>query len=166
MPEEKVSTTIDDLLSLRYHLVVRELPPEEGGGWYGEVLELPGCTTVGPTAAETLKDLEEVKRHWLRIARNLGRSIPMPAPDEYSGRLTLRLPKWLHRRLALRARMQKTSLNSLITSELCRAVIQSDEAHAVHTMAVRLLQDLNRREWAHARFHAPLAQTWWPEMIQ
>lgn len=55
------------------------------------------------------------------IMSQKGKSMPLPnrRVDNYSGRVTLRLPKSLHRHLAIRAECEDVSLNTLITSALC-----------------------------------------------
>ena len=52
-----------------------------------------------------------------------GQAVPVPAAplQEYSGRVTLRLPKSLHRALATRAVEEGVSLNSLLIATLARA---------------------------------------------
>ncbi len=54
------------------------------------------------------------------IMSQKGKSMPLPRRrvDNYSGRVTLRLPKTLHRYLAVRAEYEDVSLNALITSAL------------------------------------------------
>jgi len=149
MSDQKKDRTIEDYLSMPYHSVVRELSPQEGGGYYGQIVELPGCTTVGKSLEETITELEEVKRAWLEIALDKGDPVPLPLPEEYYGRLTLRLPKWLHRHLALRAKMQRVSLNSLITAELSRLLV-TEHPPASYTDAVRLVRKSYQEEWAHS----------------
>ncbi len=57
------------------------------------------------------------KRVWLEIALEDGKKIPKPENLElhyFSGKFTLRLPKSLHRELALEAEEQGVSLNQYI----------------------------------------------------
>ncbi|WP_307189061.1 toxin-antitoxin system HicB family antitoxin [Caldicellulosiruptor sp. F32] len=54
---------------------------------------------------------------WIETAREKGRQIPPPdeyKEEEYSGRLVLRIPKSLHKRLAEEAKKEGVSLNSFI----------------------------------------------------
>ena len=58
--------------------------------------------------------LDDAKQSWLEAALADGISIPEPAREEdYSGRFNLRLPKSLHKDLALTAKMEGVSLNQL-----------------------------------------------------
>ena len=43
-----------------------------------EIPELPGCKADGKTAAEALKNAEQVIREWIETAEMLGREIPQP----------------------------------------------------------------------------------------
>ena len=53
---------------------------------------------------------EDAKREWLAAAIEDGCEIPEPQ-DEYSGQFKLRIPKSLHRDLALHARREGISMN-------------------------------------------------------
>ena len=75
---------------------------DAAGGYVGYVAELKGCITQAETKAELLDLLEE------------GLTIPKPQSEEnFSGKFNLRLPKSLHRELALSAKAEGVSLNQL-----------------------------------------------------
>ena len=59
--------------SLNYPIVIY---PCEQGGYVAEVPALKGCLAQGETLAETLDELETVKKLWLETAEKLGRSLP------------------------------------------------------------------------------------------
>lgn len=103
-------------MSIPYAIMLRPLTPEEGGGWYGEIPALPGCSSDGETVEEAISNLEEAMLLWIETAQELGRSIPQPDKDvnEYSGKFTLRLPRSLHRDLAREAELENVSLNQYI----------------------------------------------------
>ncbi len=112
----KEAKIIDYYRSLPYTI---KIYPEEEGGFTAEIEELPGCLTQGETIEETLKNLEEAKELWIETAINMGKKIPLPrSMEEYSGKILLRLPKFLHRRLALLAKHEGISLNQLIVALL------------------------------------------------
>ena len=63
--------------------------------------------------------LEEAKQDWLSAALEDGVEIPEPqSQEEYSGRFNLRIPKSLHRALAISAKREGVSLNQLVTAIL------------------------------------------------
>lgn len=107
--------------NLKYYLKLQytiRLKKNSDGTYFAEIEELPGCITEGDTENEALIMLDDAKKVWLEtaIARKL--SIPEPATDEYSGKFNIRLPKFLHRQLAYKAKQEKVSLNTLITTTL------------------------------------------------
>jgi antitoxin HicB len=96
----------------------RAIFPEEDGSYRGEILEFPGCISVGDTAAEALTSLEEIAESWLLSAIENRRPIPQPidAPDGFSGKLMLRLPRTLHKKAAWTAERDGVSLNQFINA--------------------------------------------------
>ena len=89
------------------------------GGYVGYITDLKGCITQAETKEEILSMLEDAKENWLLAALEDGIAIPEPqSDDEYSGRFNLRIPKSLHRALALSAKNEGVSLNQLVTSML------------------------------------------------
>ena len=51
---------------------------EADNAYLAEIPELPGCMADGPTAAEALRQVEQVAQEWIETARALGRPIPEP----------------------------------------------------------------------------------------
>lgn len=104
-----------------------QLHREEQDGeayWIAEVADLPGCMADGESPPAALRSLEKAKRIWLETAAAEGRPIPPPSQmGEFSGRVLLRLPRSMHRRLALRARTEDTSANQLIVMLLSEALV-------------------------------------------
>ena len=102
---------------LKYPVVVRELSNEEAGGFLAEIPDLPGCMADGETAAEAVAAVENAIEEWIATAKELNRSIPEPsAIDKYSGKWVQRVPKSLHMKLAIEAKREGVSLNTLTTS--------------------------------------------------
>lgn len=80
----------------------------------GYIPELKGCITQSETKAGILDMLEDAKASWLEAALEDGIDIPEPQDEnEYSGRFNLRIPKSLHRMLALTAKREGVSLNQM-----------------------------------------------------
>lgn len=104
--------TIDEYMALPY---TRVLVPDEGGGYFAEILELAGCLADGGTPDEAMRRLDESMEAWLEVAVESGKPIPEPlAAQEYSGRLLIRMPKWMHREITRRAHADGVSLNQWI----------------------------------------------------
>lgn len=97
----------------------RLLVREADGGYSGEILEFPGCISEGETANEVVARLEENAKDWIESELEAGRTIPGPVSgDEHSGRIALRLPRSLHRAIALKAARDRTSTNQQIVSAI------------------------------------------------
>jgi len=100
-----------------YKVEIIKLSEEDGGGYLAIVPKLPGCMSDGSTPQEALENVQDAIKCWIETAREKGRQIPPPdeyKEEEYSGRLVLRIPKSLHKRLAEEAKKEGVSLNSFI----------------------------------------------------
>jgi antitoxin HicB len=107
-------------------LLEREYPvtlyPAEEGGYVAEHRDLPGCLTQGATVSETLRNLEAARKLWIATALEHGDAIPPPSTDvRFAGRVLVRMPRSLHRRLFDRADSEGVSLNQLIVAMLAGA---------------------------------------------
>lgn len=95
----------------------RVLVPDPSGGYFAEVLELPGCFSEGDTPEEAVKNLEEAMAGWVSAALDAGQAIPAPAASRgYSGHVALRMPKSLHREAVRRAELDGVSLNQYLVT--------------------------------------------------
>lgn len=103
-----------------------ELLPEEDGGFTAHHPELSGCVAWGDTAEEAVTNLAASRSAWIEGMLATGGEIPEPIDDETSGRITLRLPRSLHRSLARAARRDGVSLNTHIVSALSASVVVAD----------------------------------------
>ena len=72
---------------------------------------------------EAVTAIDECKHAWIETALEDGLCIPVPRTDaEYSGKLLLRMPKSLHRRLASHARQDGVSLNTEVATLLATSL--------------------------------------------
>ena len=102
--------TIDYYLTLPYRMEL--IPDAEEGGFTVWFPDLPGCLSSGETSEEAIKNAEDAKQEWLLAAMEENIDIPEPdSLDAYSGQFKLRLPKSLHRSLALQAKREGVSMN-------------------------------------------------------
>ena len=104
-----------------YTIRLRPLTDDEGGGWLAEVPDLPGCMSDGETPEEAAHNVQDAVQEWLAAAREMGREIPEPSfgddeddKAEYSGRLSLRMPKSLHAELVRSANREGVSVNQYV----------------------------------------------------
>ncbi len=102
--------TIDEYMALPYTMEL--IPDTDEGGFVVSFPALKGCLSAGETVEEAVRNAEDAKREWLLAAMESGMEIPEPGIDEeYSGQFKLRIPKSLHRQLALNAKKEGVSMN-------------------------------------------------------
>jgi predicted HicB family RNase H-like nuclease len=105
-------------LSLPYTMIIKNMNDETGTYLYGTFLELDGCQSTAKTHQELIENLEEVKTMWLESRLEHNEKIPEPQSLEFSGRINLRIPKSLHRKLSLAADLEDISLNQYMLYKL------------------------------------------------
>lgn len=87
----------------------------------GRVAEFPSLAAHGNTQEKALREIRTVVEYVLEDLEQDGSEIPVPlGKRSFSGKLNLRMPKELHRRLAVESEMQGVSLNALINAKLQR----------------------------------------------
>lgn len=122
----EIEARVQELLQRPYRKVISGDADE---GYLIEVPDLPGCMTAAATLDQAVSQLPEAMALWLGVALERGEPIPEPGqrsggPDlgSYSGRLLVRMPKTLHRRLIERADQEGVSANQLAVALLSRAL--------------------------------------------
>jgi predicted HicB family RNase H-like nuclease len=112
---------LDYFMTLPYRIELQEISQDLGGGFSVCVPAL-GRYAVhadGETVLEALEKLEEIKRD--RLAAYLEADVTIPEPEKeenFSGKFVLRIPKYLHRELSIKARQNNVSLNQFVASLL------------------------------------------------
>lgn len=91
----------------------------EDGAFIGRVFEFPSLAAHGSTQSKALSEIRSVVQHALEDLADSGEDAPEPLNKRpYSGTLNVRLPKFLHRQLAIEAAEEGVSLNQLISAKL------------------------------------------------
>ena len=110
-----------DYMNLPYDFVIKKITDESGTYFHATVLELDGCQSTGNTFEEAYEGLREAMEGWIETKLENGYPIPMPVDtQDYSGKFVLRLPKSLHRRLAMEAEKEGVSLNQYALYKLAQ----------------------------------------------
>jgi len=92
---------------------------EEDEAFIGRVLEFPSLAAHGSTQAKALSEIRSVVQDALDDLVENDENVPQPLNKRsYSGKLNVRLPKYLHRQLTIEAAEEGVSLNQLITTKL------------------------------------------------
>ena len=102
--------TLEEYMALPYRLEI--IPDTDEGGFVVAYPDLKGCLSSGETIEAAIANAEDAKREWLAAAMEDGCTIPEPASDEeYSGQFKLRIPRSLHRQLAMQSKKEGISMN-------------------------------------------------------
>ncbi|MBE0504884.1 MAG: type II toxin-antitoxin system HicB family antitoxin [Desulfuromonadales bacterium] len=112
---------------------VAPLSTADGGGFVITFPDLPGCMSDGETIEEAFTNGRDAFSAWIAATIDMGRQVPPPVsrPAELldvSGKFVARLPKSLHARLAVRAREEGVSLNSLVQTYIAEGLGHRDVA--------------------------------------
>ncbi len=85
----------------------------------GRVLEFPSLAAHGNTQEQALREIRSVVRYALEDLAESREIAPEPLSKRaFSGTLNLRMPKHLHRQLAIEAAQEGVSLNQWINTKL------------------------------------------------
>jgi predicted HicB family RNase H-like nuclease len=85
----------------------------------GRVLEFPSLAAHGSTQEKALREIRSVVKYALEDLTETRELAPEPlSKRSYSGTLNLRMPKHLHRQLAIEAAQEGVSLNHWINTKL------------------------------------------------
>ena len=120
--EPELLERVHAIMARPYRFVLTPLPADDGGGYFIEVPDLPGCWSDGTTPAEAYEHVQEAMEVWLASALDAGEAIPEPEPTEatseksYSGKFLTRVPRSVHRQLSHRAQVEAVSVNQLVLS--------------------------------------------------
>jgi len=94
-------------------------PDRETGTYTAEVLEFPGCFGQGDTPDEAIRDLEASMEAWIEATLAAGGAVPEPLETRnFSGHISLRLPKSYHQQIALLAEVDGVSINQWIVNAI------------------------------------------------
>jgi predicted RNase H-like HicB family nuclease len=105
---------------LPYHIILEPWDDGQGVYWVARVAELPHCLIHGDTPEEAIREIEDVKRDWIKSNLERGLKIPEPISRKYSGQISLRIPPSLHKLLSDIATVQEISLNQFMATALAR----------------------------------------------
>ena len=61
-----------------YQIVISPLPVEDGGGFFAQIPDLPGCHSDGETPHEALTNVYDAFEEWIDSMQRMGATIPSP----------------------------------------------------------------------------------------
>ena len=138
------SRTVDEYMALDYPFMVVPFHEDDFDGYKACLIDIPAIESIGTTPEEAIRDFAEVKEEWFAFAIEKGIAIPEPNTDlhgtiKYSGRVTLRIPKLLHRKASERAVLDGVSLNAYLNDAIQRGMA-SASAEKIYADIVKTLQ--------------------------
>jgi len=110
-----------------YTIKISEIECAGPRQYAAEILEISGCCGGGFTADEALSDLKNAFDSLVRYNTENNIPIPRPRKTDYSGYLTIRIPKTLHQELSTCAQIEGLSLNQYMVYSLSRHRLNGDE---------------------------------------
>jgi len=124
-----MGSTIKDLkkqveyyANLSYTTTVVQQDDGDGPYYLARVLELQGCMIHGDTPEEALREIEGVKRDWIKTNIEIGNKMPQPLKTRnFSGNIVVRMTPSLHETLATFAELEGVSLNQYMVSALSKS---------------------------------------------
>jgi len=100
---------------MNYPMRLYTVETVEGPEWIAEFVDIFGCGGGGNTAQEALEDALINLEYYLGFAKERGEDVPQPSDyNECNGKIALRLPKSMHRRLLKLSEDEGKSLNQVI----------------------------------------------------
>lgn len=129
-----------------YSITVRKEKTADGDFFVGRVAELPDVISVGEDYHEAYEMVRNVVADLHDAAIKENRLFPGPLEvksDEYSGRITLRIPVTLHHGIATWADDEGVSINHVISSTLSAAVATRSFSQAVNSYSADLAKTIN-----------------------
>lgn len=112
-----------------YPFEVRPLSAAEGGGFLVTYPDFSDCLADGDTVDEALANAREALI--ATVATLEEHNLPVPTPNSggvASGKFVACVPKSIHAQLALRAKTEGVSLNTLVVAFLAEGLGQHDAA--------------------------------------
>jgi len=92
---------------------------DEDEGYIAIVPDLPGCSAFGDSEEEAVREVRVAVESYLEALNAENRPVPVPSGiPSASGKITLRMPKSLHARLALESKTEGVSLNQYMLYKL------------------------------------------------
>lgn len=122
-----------------YAHIISPLPSEEGGGFLISFPDLPGCMSDGKTIEATIHNGRDAFLAWISAQADMGEKIPQPsyrapgATPPLSGKFVQRVPKSIHAKLAVLARQEGVSLNTLVLTFIAEGLGMREEKRNAHT---------------------------------
>lgn len=117
------SEDVKAYIKLPYKRVIYPTGENGNNAFFGYIMEIDGCYVDAQSYDEAYEKLSESLAAHIDMFLKNGLTPPRPIlPEDFNGKVLVRMPKTLHFRLSIEAIQEKVSLNHLIVSKLSSAV--------------------------------------------
>lgn len=124
---------------LNYKMKTYTIETTDGIYWVAEYPAVPGVIGTSKDIVEAVEDLIRNTEIHLEVLKEIGQSIPredsMESENEYSGRLTLRTSKLMHKKIVELAKQEGISANQWMVESLSYAMgennVRKDEVFPI-----------------------------------
>jgi len=131
MNEKEIKEQAEYYANLPYTITVERID-NQGTYYVAKYLELPHFIMTGDTPEEAVRELESEKLEWFEFNLEKGNDIPLPFKSrEYSGKIILRMPPKLHKRITEVAELQGTSINNFMIKAVAQAADYEEVGPAI-----------------------------------
>ena len=138
---------LDYYLSTQYQINLTKREEDDEEYWFAEIPDLPGCYSHGSTPDEAVEQLADAKATWIESCLADGYEVPEPFDVRgFSGKLSLRIPKSLHRKISETARTEGVSLNQYILSCLSTGIGADEQLKEVRLANRRIVDSHGQLE--------------------
>lgn len=128
-----------------YTISIRKEKIDNEVYFVGRVAELPNITAFEDTYEAARTIVIDAIQTWKAIADENHAEFPLPYPassNEFSGRITLRLPKSLHAKITFNAAQENVSVNQYLTTAIATYVGETEGIFKVTTKAKEMVEHL------------------------
>ncbi|MGT2964216.1 toxin-antitoxin system HicB family antitoxin [Streptococcus acidominimus] len=133
-------------LGLSYPILIKKIYDEGELLFTASIKELPGLIVYGESLEEVYEEIELAKADWIEANLEWGREIKEPIEDsleDYSGKVTLRMPKTLHRNIKERSEVEGVSLNQTIVQLINDGLLK--QTHNVIEQLANQIENTTKR---------------------
>ena len=100
-----------------YQIIVYPVETESGTEWIARYPEVNNTGGSGMTVEEAIEDAKSNLKFELELLAEEGKEAPKPyEPSNYSGKISLRIPRSVHKQIAELSASEGVSINSLISA--------------------------------------------------
>ena len=134
---------------MEYPINLYTVETTDGIEWVAEYPDVKGCVGGGQTPEEALAEAKDNLEILLEFLQESGKTIPEPSKfqAEYSGKLSLRISKSLHAKVAKEAKKEGSSINAFISEALASYIGEKQGINPLTDMVRCLVDRFKNRDF-------------------